>query len=163
VRSDTRTALWVCATTLATAAIAWFFSMSGGSLIWLLLGLQLPWLTPFRETLLLWQAVGLLAAFLLALLVVRLASAPPMLWLGALAAAALLAGPYVTGYLELRLAGADQYNIDRLLYGRPFLDPLVVLVAVVGYPLVIGLGGWLGSRLLVRQAAAQRQESVSHA
>ena len=103
--------------------------------------------------------------FLLALLSVRLWSAPPWLWLGALAASALLAGRYLIWYLELEAGWRPGDYDDRmhLLYSQPFNDPYVTLFALVGYPAAIGLGCWLGSRLLLRRVAAQRQGPVSHA
>lgn len=160
-----RASLWVSGTSVATALVAWLFSFAGGTALWFVFDRPPPWLGIERGRLLSWQALGMTVVFLLALLAVRLWSAPPWLWLGALALSTLLAGRYLVWYAELE-AGAlhgPYADLDHLLYSRPFNDPYVTVAALVGYPVAIGLGCLLGSRLLIRQAAARRRQSVSHA
>jgi hypothetical protein len=165
VTDAARASLWVSASTVFVAFVAWLLSFYGGSSIYLVFGRLVPWGSIGLGTLLWWQALGLAIVFLLALLAVRLWSAPPWLWLGALAASTLLAGRYFIGFLEVEAGRpfGPYADMEHLLYSRPFHNPYVTLFALVGYPLAMGLGCFVGSRLLARQGGAHRSESMSHA
>jgi hypothetical protein len=69
----------------------------------------------------------------------------------------------VIGYLELRLAGAQQDSIDRILWGRPFYDPRVALLALVSYPLAVGCACWLATWLRRRSTSSPQVGEASHA
>jgi hypothetical protein len=164
-------ALWTAAATLATVALAWTHSWTGLAFLsvtgaWRASPLRLLPEMPWRDGLLGPQAVNLALAFVLALLLVRFRIAPPLLWVGSLAASVILALPYTLDLLLLWLSPAVPVRgetVTELLYAPPFLDPYIALLALVGYPLIVGLGCWLGSLWLVRQATAQHHESVAHA
>jgi hypothetical protein len=151
-----------------TVAIAWTFSFAGSAFMFIV-GVPLPdWLAAglLRESLLRSQAIGLVVAWLLALLVVRLWSAPPQLWLGAVAASLILAAPYATHFLEYRSGNASSmWHEGRwwVLQAPPFLDPYAALLALVGYPLVVGLACWLGSRRRAGEVVAPPSEQALHA
>jgi hypothetical protein len=157
----------VSATSVFAASTAWALSFSGGSCVFVVFGHAPPWATIFRDALLWWQALGLAVVFLLALLAVRLWSAPPSLWLGALAVSMLLAASYVIRFIQIRwdfqAAFRPPRDYTHLLYSWPFNDPYVTLFALVGYPLAVGLGCCLGSRWQHRHAPARHQKPVSHA
>lgn len=164
-----RASLWVSATAVFAPLVAWCLSFGGGIFILQVSGSASgggpPWLTLFRGTLLWWQALGLAVVFLLALLAVRFLSATPWLWLGALAANTYLAIGYLTSYVGLESGPQPSPDPDfaEVLRSTAFNDSYVTVFVLVGYPLAIGLGCWLGARLLARRAGAQRQGSVSHA
>jgi hypothetical protein len=164
-------ALWTSAATLATVALAWMHSWVGMGFLsvtgaWRVSPLRLLPDTPWRDGLLGPQAFGLVLAFVLALLLVRFRIAPPLLWVGSLAASVILALPYTLDLLVLWLTPAIPVRGETssaILWSAPFLDPYIALLALLGYPLIVGLGCWLGSLWLARHAAAQHQESVAHA
>lgn len=150
---ETRTALWVAVVAVVSGLIAWAFSFSGSMFATVVLSVPLPdWYAGQRESLLAWEAVGLLVAFLLALLAVRRWSAPPHLWLGTLAASVLLAGSYVEGIIEV--SRSEVYlsgTMHNVLYATPFFDPYVALFALVGLPIVVGLACRLASRRMAQK------------
>ena len=164
-----RASLWVSATPCLRPLSHGLSPPAGGFFIWRVSGSASgggpPWLTFLRGTLLWWQALGLAVVFLLALLAVRYWSATPWLWLGALAANTYLAIGYLTSYIGLESSPqpGPEPDLAEVLRSTAFNDSYVTVFVLVGYPLAIGLGCWLGSRLLARQAGAQRQGSVSHA
>ena len=158
--STTRTALWIAGSTVATWAIAWLFSVRGALYAWGVLSVHYPGVGSIdRGTQLAWQAAGLLVAFLLALLVVRVWAAPPQLWIGALAAVLPGAADYLLRLLEVwRLQDG---HFGEVFHGSVDGDPLVQLAAFLGYPLAVGLGCWLASR---RDAApSEKVGEASHA
>ena len=161
---NTRTSLWVAGTAVVAGFLGWAFSFGGAVFATTLVSASLPgWLWPLeRGSLLAWEAIALPIAFLLTLLCVRRFSAPPQLWLGALAASLLLAGKYLIGLAELSRLHVHG-GMHDVLYDQPFLDPVVALLALVGLPLVAGLGCWLASRRRAAQVAVPGANGVSHA
>jgi hypothetical protein len=166
---DLRVALWTAAAAIATVALAWTHSWSGILFLsatgaWRASVLRLLSDMPWRDGLLGPQAINLVLAFVVALLLVRFRIAPPLLWVGSLAASVILALPYAGAFLTLwRVPGSPYETSSEILYAPPFADPYIALLALLGYPLIVGLACWLGSLWLVRQTAAQHQESMAHA
>jgi len=143
-------AIWVSAASVATALISFTLSIHGSAFIGLSTGFRglaaydMGWVR-----LVALQAFGAALAFVLGLVAVRYWHASRELWFGALITSVLLAARLVVDPVGLWLSSArtgDGFaasGIQELVHGFPFVSPWAAVMAVVGYPLAVGLACWV--------------------